>query len=220
MMALASLIACDLRLRSPRSRHAAARRARSRAPASMSAIRRCGLASSAALATSVCRYWLARLRAFMSGLRVQGGELLGEEVAAGLERGQQHVQGGELGAVARLGLAHAEVERVALAGQRLAALVQALAAAVEQAVGIDQAVDHPAEPADQAVAGGEQPRGRVGCGGQALVELGLVELERAVLVDLDAERLEVGDVVAEDVAQVAGGVADHGVAIERGRRPG
>src|SRR5690606_37400697 len=146
MIALASLIACDLRGRSPRSRHAAASRARSRAPASISAISRCGLASSAALATSVWRYWLTRLRAFMSVLRGKAGKLLGEKIAAGLERGQQHVEGGELGAVARLGLGHAEVQRAALAGQGLVARVEVLAAAGEQAVRIDQAVDHGVQP--------------------------------------------------------------------------
>src|SRR5690606_26622806 len=213
MIALASLIACDLRGRSPRCRQAAASRARSRAPASISAISRCGLASSAALVTLVCRYWLTRERAFMSGLRVQGGDLLGEEVAAALERSQQHVERGELGAVARLGLAHAEVERVALAGQRLAALGQALAAAVEQAVGIDQAIDRTAEPAGHAFAG-EQARSRVRIRGQALVEGRLVELEGAVLVDRDAERLEVGDVVADDIAHLAGEVAHHRIAVE------
>src|SRR5690606_15480311 len=189
MIALASLIACDLRGRSPRSRHAAASRARSRAPASISAISRCGLASSAALATSVWRYWLTRLRAFMSVLRGEAGKLLGEEVAAGLERGQQHVEGGELGAVARLGLAHAEVELAALGRQGLGPRVEVGGAPGQQAlVGIDQALHHGVEAPGHAV-GAEQPRRGAGVVGQALVERGLVEAERAVLGDRDAERL-------------------------------
>ena len=68
MMAQVSVIACALRVTSPRSSEAIARRMRSRAVDSMIAISWCGLASSVALLAPVCLYWLARLRAFMARL--------------------------------------------------------------------------------------------------------------------------------------------------------
>src|SRR5690606_11109264 len=137
MMGLASLIAGDLRGRSPRCRQTAARRARSRAPASISAISRCRLASSAALDTPVGQYWLARVRALMSStLRVIGQpyQLLGEEGADRAHLRDHRVGRSELAQVVGLDLVHAPVEREAIAIEAVYAGLQRTGAVADHAV--------------------------------------------------------------------------------------